>query len=218
MMRLGPQRYDLVRSQSGFSVVIHDANNMRGPQAWQLDLHYVPADTNPRPRPLWEGEYLELCFQPFRFQTADWRELAGFGFGPGADLNPILFNITLGNLLAGGHSCPRQSVFPAEITITHLAGYNFRCQFSGSVVWDDREYDLEVDDEIAFAEATVDVPVNSRDVLAAARAIARRNIQLADCAGQHITLKDCGEQKMFFRSLAQGHSVTLLTPWREPSA
>ena len=100
MMRLGQQRYELVRSQSGFSVNLADANHVRGPQAWQLDLHYVPAETNPRPRPLWECEYLELCFQPFRYQTADWRELADFG--PGPDLDPILFNITLGNLLAGG--------------------------------------------------------------------------------------------------------------------
>ena len=216
MMRLGPHSYELVRSQSGFSVNLTRANDGRGPQVWQLDLHYVPAETNPRPRPLWQNEYLELCFQPFRFHTADWRELAGFGSGP--DLDPVLFNITLGNLLAGGDSCPRQSVFPDEITITHLAGYNFRCQFSGSVVWDDREYELEVDDEISFAEATVDVPVNSRDVLAAARAIARREIQLADCAGQHVALKDCREQRMFFSSLNQGHSVTLLTPWREQPA
>lgn len=216
MMRLGPQRYDLVRSQSGFSATLHDSNHVRGPQAWQLDLHYVPADTNPRPRPLWEREYLELCFQPFRFQTADWRELAGFG--PGPDLDPILFNITLGNLLAGGHSCSRQPVCPEGITVTHLAGYNFRCQFSGSVLWDDREYELELDDEIAFTEATVDVPVNARDPLAAARAIARREIQLADCAGRHISLKDCSEQRMFFKSLNQGHAVTLLTPWRESPA
>ncbi len=216
MMRLGQLCYDLVLSQSGFLVTLHDSNNVRGPQAWQLDLHYVPAATNPQPRPPGECEYLELCFQPFRYHTADWRELSGFG--PGPELDPILFNITLGNLLAGGHSCPRQSVFPGEITVTHLARYNFRCQFSGSVVWDDREYDLDVDDEISFTEATVEVPVNARDPLAAARAIARREIQLADCAGQHITLKDCREQKLFFGSLNQGHSVTLQTPWREQPA
>jgi len=212
MMHLGPQRYELVRSQSGFSVNLHDANHAYGPQAWQLNLHYVPADANSKPRPSWELEYLELCFQPFRYQTADWRELSNFG--PGPDLDHVLFNITLGNLLAGGYNCPRQSVYPDDITITHLTGYNFRCQFSGSVLWDDRDYELEVDDEIAFTEATVDVPVNARDLVAAARAIARREIQLADCAGQHLTLKDCGAQKLFFKSLSQGHSVTLLTPWR----
>ena len=216
MMRLGPQCYEIIRSQSGFSVNLADANHVRGPQAWQLDLHYVPAATNPQPRPLWQGEYLDLCFQPFRYQTADWRELAGFG--PGPDLDPVLFNVTLGNLLAGGANGPRQSVCPDEITITHLTGYHFRCQFRGSVLWDDREYELEVDDEISFAEATVDVPVNARDPLAAARAIARREIQLADVAGHHVTLKDCCEQRMFFRSLNQGHSVTLLTPWRESPA
>lgn len=213
MMRLGPQRYDLVRSQSGFQVTLNPTNPAHGAQAWQLDLHYVPAETNPQPRPLWECEYLELCFQPFRYQTADWRKLSGFG--PGPDLDPVLFNITLGNLLAGGYSCSRQSAFPDDITITHLGGYNFRCQFSGRVCWDDREYDLEVDDEISFTEASVDVPVNARDPLAAARAIAQRDIQLTDCAGHHLTLKDCREQKMFFHSLNQGHSVTLLTPWRE---
>jgi hypothetical protein len=216
MLRIGSNQYELVRSQSGFMVTLHDSNHVSGPQAWQLDLHYVPAETNPRPRPLWQCEYLELCFQPFRYQTADWRELSGFG--PGPDLDPVLFNITLGNLLAGGDNCPRQSVCPGEITITHLAGYHFRCQFSGSVVWDDREYEMETDDEISFTQATVDVPVNARDTLAAARAIARREIQLADCAGQHVTLKDCREQKMFFHLLSQGHSVTLLTLWREQPA
>jgi len=215
-MRLGPQCYELVRSQSGFSANLTDPNDVRGSQAWQLDLHYVPAAANPRPQPLWEREYLELCFQPFRYHTPDWRDLSAFG--PGPDLDAVLFNITLGNLLAGGFRCPRQSVYPDAITITHLAGYHFRCQFEGCVLWDDREYELEVDDEISFAEVTVDVPVNARDPLAAARAIARREIQLADCAGQHIAFKDCREQKMFFRSLNQGHSVTLLTPWRESLA
>lgn len=217
-MRLGPQRYELVRSQSGFSVMLQPAHPARGPQAWQLDLHYVPAETNPRPRPLWECEYLELCFQPFRFQTADWHNLSGFGFGSGPDLDPILFNITLGNLLDGGHRCPRQSVFSDEITVNHLGGYHFRCQFSGSVCWDDREYDLEVDDEISFTEASVNVPVNSRDPLAAARAIAQREIQLADCAGHRLATADFRERKMFFSTLNQGHSVTLLTPWREQLA
>ena len=81
MMRLGQQRYGLVRSQSGFQVTLNPTNPAYGPQAWQLDLHYVPAETNPQPRPFWECEYLELCFQPFRYQTADWRKLSDFGPG-----------------------------------------------------------------------------------------------------------------------------------------
>ena len=137
MMRLGDRHYELVRSQSGFSVSLRSAQAARGPQAWQLDLHYVPAENNPQPRKLWETEYLELCFQPFRFQTADWRELSGFG--PGPELDPILFNITLGNLLDGGDSCQRSSVFPDEISVKYLGGFRFRCHFEGRITDDGKE-------------------------------------------------------------------------------
>jgi hypothetical protein len=204
MMQLGEQRYELVRSQSGFSVNLNPAGHACGPQAWQLYLHYFPAADNPQPRPHWEQEYLELCFQPFRYQTADWRELADFG--PGPDLDPILFNITLGNLLAGGVHCPRTSVFPDEISVRHLGGYHFRCQFSGRVCWGEQDLDVEVDDEISFTQANVDVPVNARDPLAAACAIAQREIKLTDCAGHHVRLADCSEKKRFFKSLNYGHA------------
>jgi hypothetical protein len=153
MMRIGDRHYEFVRSQSGFSVTLEPALSVRGPQAWRLDLHYVPADRNLEARPSWELEHLELCFQPFRYQTSDWRERSNFG--PGPDLDPILFNITLGNLLDGGFSCPRHAVFPEAITINHTGGYLFRCQFEGVVTRDGQELDLELEEEVPFFEMRI---------------------------------------------------------------
>ena len=216
MMRLGDRHYELVRSQSGFSVSLRSAQAARGPQAWQLDLHFVPAENNPQPRKLWETEYLELCFQPFRFQTADWRELSGFG--PGPELDPILFNITLGNLLDGGDSCQRSSVFPDEISVKYLGGFRFRCHFEGRITDDGKEKELELDEEISFAEVTVSVPINAANIEAAAQAIARREIKLTEFAGSHLTRNNCSEVKHFFRSQEHGHRATLFTPWRSELA
>src|ERR1035441_7684249 len=89
MMRIGDRHYEFVRSQSGFSVTLEPALSVRGPQAWRLDLHYVPADRNLEARPSWELEHLELCFQPFRYQTSDWRERPNLGPGPPFPLVPF---------------------------------------------------------------------------------------------------------------------------------
>ena len=215
-MRLGDRHYELVRSQSGFSVTLGPAQSARGPQAWQLDLHYVPAENNPQPRALWEVEHLELCFQPFRYQTADWRELSGFGSGP--DLDPILFNITLGNLLDGGINRPRLFVCPDEFSVKPLGGFRFRCHFEGHIMDDGKEQDLELDEEISFAQAGVSVPVNAADIEAAAQAIARREIRLAEFAGSHITRNDWRKEQNAAGPVEFSHRVTLFTPWRNELA
>jgi hypothetical protein len=216
MMRLGDRRYELVRSQSGFSVTLGPARSARGPQAWQLDLHYVPAENNPQLRGLWELEHLELCCQPFHYQTADWRELSGFG--PGPELDPILFNITLGNLLGGGSHHPRHSVCPDEISIKPLGGFQFRCHFEGRLTRDGQEKDLELDEEISFAQVSVSVPVNAADIEAAAQAIARREIKLTEFAGSHITRNDWRKEQNAADPIEFSHHVTLFTPWRNELA
>ncbi len=216
MLRLGQKHYDYVRSQSGFFVTLGEPQDTRGNQAWQLDLHFVPADTNPEPRPAWQLEYLELCFQPFGFHTADWRELDNFG--PTEPLDPVLFNITLGNLLDGGYSCPRRSVFPEECSVKYLGGYLFRVRFAGAVIGDGEDVDLELEEEAAFVQFTTDAPVNAADPVAVAQAIAKREIKLTGFTGNHITRNDWRREQKAAGPIEFAHRVTLLTPWRESLA
>ena len=215
MLTLGAGQYELIRSQSGFSVSLSPPQTARGPQAWQLDLHYVPTDRNPEPQPLWECEHLELCCQPFHYQTDDWRGLTHFG---PADLDPILFNITLGNLLENQPTCTRHFVTPDEFTVQHLEGYRFRCQLEGRLHRDEECLALELDDEIHFAQATISVPVNAADPIATAQGLARRAIQLTEFAGSHLTRNDWRQTQGAAGPLEFAHRVTLYTPWRQQMA
>jgi hypothetical protein len=51
MLRIGSNHYELVRAHSGFSATVQPRTDdvLRRNQIWQLEAHYIPAETNYAP-------------------------------------------------------------------------------------------------------------------------------------------------------------------------
>lgn len=142
--------------------------------------------------------------------------------GPGG-FYPYAFSLE--NLLAerqGGPSGNVRTVYPGEFSILRREGYLFHCEFAGEIDPEGEERnddtereELTLRDAIPFASVTVRVPINSSDPVAAARALAARELHLTETRRACLRPYD-PKTKFHSRTLGTDrHSVLLETPWRQ---
>ena len=222
MLRIGSRSYDLVRAHSGFFLWHGLQRHVEHLQRWRMEFHYVPSDQDPgRPDATWE--YLRLSMHPHDYCLADWRDLTGFRSRSfNEELNPLLNWTSLENLLSKSwfHKEELDNPCPENLTIRWNEGYLFTCELDGFLRRSDdaEEEDFHLLDQIPFAEATVEVPINAADPVATARAILAREIKLSECASSRITPHDWRREKDPNAQLSPSHHVSILTPWRQQLA
>lgn len=235
MLRIGERIYELVQSQSGFRVILDPSETDDfWQQRWLFDAHYVPAAGDPGPPAgaLWE--YQRILINPLWLSISHWHDLTTYhpvdhgvnGFYP--------FAASLENLLQSraSHDEDNRIIYPDEFRVLRREGYLFHCEFEGAVNSQKEEPSGEQDeksaepaaaefqlrDEIPFTDVTVRVPINSTDPLAAARAIAARELGLTSIGRSHLRPYNPTPRRHFRTLGTDKHTVLLETPWRDQSS
>jgi len=222
MLRIGQRSYQLIRAHSGFHVTVKHGDLQLGKHEWRFDAHYVPSDGDPGAGPTAEREYWQLRIHPMNFQTADWRQLVDYAVNEDNRLDFYPCSAHIENLLSFHRATKNvRSVFVGDFRILRREGYLFTCEFDGEIragSTDDPEAEevageFRLLDEIPFATASVQVPINAADPVATARAIAARELVLTETARTHLRPYDAA-RVIPWRSLGTDkHSVMLETPW-----
>ncbi len=225
MLQIGSRSYRLVRGPSAFHVTLNPNERDHWQQVWRLDAHFVPDDGDCGPELHGQWEYWWLAVNPMAFfQVTDWRDLARGSFFEDGDADPFMFNANIENLITlGAGRAPVRSLILDEFRVTQQDGYFFTCEMAGEIepARDGEEKmvsgEFQWREEIPFATATVEVPLNAGDPLATGRAIAAREIGLTEVARTSVTLFD-STRKVWKPERAGKHTVTLETPWRRTVA
>ena len=214
MLQIGSRSYRLVRAQSGLHVRLDPTEPGMREQEWRLDAHFVPADEDTGGELEAGWEYWRLHVNPFsRFRVEDWRELARGSF---CEDEEIFFFVDLENLMERGlRTVEERGVRIGDFRITRREGYLFTCEMEGTVAGETdgaAEEEFRMEAEIPFATVWVQVPLNAGDPVAAARAIAARELKLGSVARHALRRYDPERAGGYPRTNGK-HSVTLETPW-----
>jgi hypothetical protein len=105
-------------------------------------------------------------------------------------------------------------VIPGRLDVTRLNDYLFHCTFDSFVRRDGKEIDLEFEDDIPFAEVSLEVPINAADPVKTALALASRAVGLTEISGGHVVRHDWRLKENKQGPVLDCHNVHLQTPWR----
>ena len=189
-------------------------------QVWRWEGQYVPDDADPGPAEFWQHEYWRVAVHPMSgLQVGDWRELAAGSLLEEHDNR--LFWPSFDNLLASPGEKSERAARMGDFVVLRRVRYGFICQVDGDVECGE-EKDVASEpvrehwallDEFPLVSVEVGVPLNAADPVAAARAIAAREIGLTESVRATLRLYD--PKGWVARFEGQGkHTVTLETPWR----
>ncbi|MEO6787222.1 MAG: hypothetical protein ABI318_13910 [Chthoniobacteraceae bacterium] len=223
MLQIGSRIYQPVLTPSGFHVSLDPVEQGLWRHVWRLDAHFVPADEDYGSGADAHWEYWRFFVNPLgSFTTRDWRELVRDTFLENEAGHRELCLASLENLINPYYTGKQEmEVLLGELRVIRRDGYLFTVEADGEVErgkdHDERvPYgDFRLRAEIPFASVTVEVPLNAGDPLAAAKAIAAREIQLTEFGRTDVLLYDPAIRRTWRPERSGKHTVTLEVPWRE---
>lgn len=220
VLRIGNNRYQIVEMNSSLSVSLYPPGEsaFSRQQVWELDAHFVPADTGYTPPSDDQPEYFQLWMRAENYQVKDFRKISNFGLHDESD-NPLLL-ATLHNRLAGNPS--EELAFSLdEFTLQQSerlddtdTEFLFDLHVKGvRRLPDGSELQLAVDTILPFKRITAYVPLNAPDPVKAAKAMAKKLLKLDQFAGSRVTPYNPAHYTSLISHINSHHVVTLQTPW-----
>lgn len=174
MLKIGNEKHEVIENLTGMSAMLDPALSGWQRQMWRMELGFMPLPGRSLP---WDPPQIwQIVVYPIGFLTVtDWRDLAGRDWFEG-DM-PIM--TSLENRCAGGRG-HIHSVNVGDCVAVRRNGKVFTLELDGEVEtaegYDGPTGELQGLIEMPFSSIKVSVPANARDPVAAARALAAREL------------------------------------------